>query len=115
MHLSDEQAGFRRDRSTVHQILLLRLTAEKEKRKRRHVINCFMDFQKAFDLIQHHVIWATFRRSEGVGTRLVEILQNISEKAKSAVRVGGELKDWLRTMVGYTTRRSDIANNFHRS
>lgn len=32
-YLSEEQAGFRKDRSTVHQILLLRLLAEKAKRQ----------------------------------------------------------------------------------
>jgi len=51
MHLSEEQAGFRRDRSTVHQILILRLIAETAKRKGMNIINCFIDFQKAFDLI----------------------------------------------------------------
>jgi len=88
-HLSEEQAGFRRDRSTVHQILILRLIAEKAIRMGRNFINCFIDFQKVFDLIKHDFIQATFR-SYGVGTRLIEILQNISERAKSAVRVGGE-------------------------
>ena len=32
-YLSEEQSGFRKDRSTVHQILILRLIAEKAKRK----------------------------------------------------------------------------------
>ncbi len=32
-HLSEEQAGFRKDRCTTHQILILRLMAEKAKRK----------------------------------------------------------------------------------
>jgi len=82
----------------VHQILILRLIAEKAIRKGRYFINCFTDFQKAFDFIKHDVIWATFR-SYGVGTRLIEILQNISERAKSAVRVGGELEDWFRTTI----------------
>jgi len=73
-HLSEEQAGFRRNISTVHQILILRLIAEKTIRKGRHFINCFIDIQNAFDLIKHDVIWATFR-SYGVGTRLIETLQ----------------------------------------
>jgi len=60
-HLSEGQAGFRRDRSTVHQILILRLIAKKPIRKGKYFINCFIDFKKAFDWIKHDVIWATFR------------------------------------------------------
>jgi hypothetical protein len=103
-HLSEEQAGFRKDRSTTHQILILRLIAEKAKRKGRHILNCFIDFRKAFDSIKHDVTWATFR-SYGVGERLTEILKNISEISQSAVRVGGELGDWFTTTVG--TRQGD--------
>ena len=36
-HLSEEQAGFRKDRSTVHQILTLRLIAEKAKRREKDI------------------------------------------------------------------------------
>ena len=43
-HLSEEQAGFRKDRSTVHQILTLRLIAEKVKRHGKKIFNCFIDF-----------------------------------------------------------------------
>ena len=32
-HMADKQAGFRKDRSTTQQILMLRLLAEKAKRK----------------------------------------------------------------------------------
>ena len=103
-HLSQEQAGFRKDRSTIHQILILRLIAEKAKRKGRHILNCFIDFRKAFDSIKHDVTWATLR-SYGVGARLIKILQNICEISQSAVRVGGELGDWFRTTVG--TRQGD--------
>ena len=103
-HLSEEQAGFRKDRSTTHQILILRLIAEKAKRKGRRIFNCFIDFQKAFDSIKHDVTWATFR-SYGIGRRLICILQNICEISQSAVRVGKELGEWFRTTVG--TRQGD--------
>jgi len=56
-HLSEEQAGFRKDRSMVQQILILRLMAEKAWRKDKCIYNCFIDFQKAFDTIKHDRIW----------------------------------------------------------
>ena len=60
-YLSEEQAGFRKDRSTIHQILMLRLLAEKAKRQGKKIYNCFIDFQKAFDTIKHKIIWATLK------------------------------------------------------
>ena len=84
--MSDKQAGFRKDRSTVQQILMLRLIAEKAKRKHKCVYNCFVDFQKAFDSIRHDVTWATLK-SYGVGNRLVGILWNIGERSDSTVKV----------------------------
>jgi len=51
-YLADEQAGFRKDRNTVQQILMLRQIAENAKRKNKKIYNCFIDFQKAFDSIK---------------------------------------------------------------
>src|SRR6218665_2806386 len=98
-YMSDEQAGFRKDRSNVQQILMLRLIAEKAKRKHKRVYNCFVDFQKAFDSIRHDVTWATLK-SYGVGNRLVGILRNIGERSKSTVRVGREIGEWFLTTIG---------------
>ncbi|CAF1081345.1 unnamed protein product [Adineta ricciae] len=103
-YLSEEQAGFRKDRSTVHQILTLRLIAEKAKRQGKKVYNCFIDFQKAFDTIKHNIIWATLK-SYGVEPRMVTLLSQIYEKAQSAVRIGTEYGDWFHTNVG--TRQGD--------
>jgi len=66
-HLADEQAGFWKDRSTIQQILALRLIAEKAKRKDRTIYNCFVDFQKAFDSISHKATLAILQ-SYSVGT-----------------------------------------------
>src|SRR5271163_1874304 len=80
--MADEQAGFRKDRNTMQQILVLRLIAEKAKRKKRQVYNCFVDFQKAFDSIRQNVTWLTLE-SYGVGKRLVQILKDIGERSRS--------------------------------
>jgi len=89
-HLADEQAGFRKDRSTIQHILALRLIAEKAKRKGRTICNCFVDFQKAFDSISHEATWAILQ-SYGEGTWLIDLLKNTNENVQVAVRVNSEL------------------------
>ena len=59
--LAKEQAGFRKDRSTVHQISTLRLTAEKAKTHGKKIYNYFIDLQKVFYTIKRKVIWAALR------------------------------------------------------
>ncbi len=103
-YLSDEQGGFRRDRNTIQQILMLRLMAEKARRKGKLVYNCFVDFEKAFDSINKEVTWAVLR-SYGVGRRLVEILKDIGERTEMAVRIGHELGSWFRMETG--TKQGD--------
>lgn len=103
-YLADEQAGFRKDRSTVQQILALRLIAEKARRKKKKIYNCFVDFQKAFDSIDQNVTWAVLG-SYGVDDRLVRLLKDINGTAMAAVRVGDEVGPWIRTSRG--TRQGD--------
>lgn len=103
-YMSEEQAGFRKDRSTIQQILILRLLAEKAKRNGKKIYNCFIDFQKAFDTIKHKIIW-TVLRSYGVNNKLVVLLENIYGKSRSAVRIGIDLGEWFPSSVG--TRQGD--------
>ena len=103
-YLSEEQAGFRKDRSTTHQILMLRLLAERAKRQGKKIYNCFIDFQKAFDTIKHKIIWAVLK-SYGVDSQIITLLKRIYEKSESAVRVGNDYGEWFKTDVG--TRQGD--------
>ena len=98
-HLSEEQAGFRKDRSTVQQILCLRLIAEKHREVNREVFNCFVDFKKAFDLVWHEGLWAVLK-SYGVSQKLITIIHNIYKDATAAVMVNGELSEWFPITVG---------------
>lgn len=103
-YIAEEQAGFRKDRSTVQQILILRLLAEKAKRSGKKIYNCFIDFQKAFDTIKHKIIWAVLK-SYGVDYKVVTLLQQIYGKSRSAVRIGTDLGEWFQPSVG--TRQGD--------
>ena len=100
VHLSEEQAGFRKDRSTVQQILTLRLIAENTLSKQdKTTHNCFIDFKKAFDSIDHKVIWAVLE-SFGIEQKLIHLLKEIYLSAKAAVRIGNDTGNWFKQEVG---------------
>jgi len=94
------------ERNSTQQILILRLLAEKVKRKGKKVYNCFIDFQKALDAVKYSITWATMK-SYGVGRRLTQMLRVIGENEQFAVRVG------LTIINRNTTRRPIITHFFH--
>ena len=102
--MADERAGFRKDRSTTQQILMLKLLAEKAKRKGMKIYNCFVDFQKAFDSLDQQSTLAILK-SYGIEEKLVKIIQLINTNAKAAVRIRGELGEWFNITKG--TRQGD--------
>ena len=83
--LSEEQGGFRKDRSTVQQILTLRLIAEKHLERGRPVYNCFIDYRKAFDSVWHEGLW-TILDSFAVPPKLTRLLKNLYDNSKLAVK-----------------------------
>jgi len=75
--MSEEQARFRKDRKTIQQMLILKLIAEKGKRKEIQVCRGFVDFQKAFDSIKQDITSMALFKSYGVGKRLIKVMKNI--------------------------------------
>jgi len=106
MYLSEEQAGFRANRSTVQQISTLHLIAEKAREYNQPVHNCFTDFKKAFDSVWHKGLLAVLK-SFGVSYKTVHLLQTLYATAQSAVLVDGSLTRWFQMTVG--NRQGDPA------
>jgi len=52
--LPDVQAGFRRGRGTRHQIVNIRRIMEKANEFQKNVYFCFIDYDKAFDCVDHN-------------------------------------------------------------
>ena len=111
-YLAEEQAGFRRDRSTTQQILMLRLIAEKAHRKATPVYNCFLDFQKAFDSIKHEIIQAAFK-SCGVGKTLTTLLLQDVKASNGSSKSWGELGSMGRSHGRESVRRFDIPDHVY--
>ena len=57
--LSEEQAGFRKGRSTTGNISNCRNLIEKHLENQKDLYHNFIDFKKAFDRVWHEGLWST--------------------------------------------------------
>ncbi len=93
--LDESQAGFRKHYSTVDNIFSLMAIAQKYTSRPRGRFYCiFIDFSKAFDSIQHNILWNALLRKSIDGKMLI-VLKSMYNNLKSCVRVGNGLSDFF--------------------
>ena len=97
--IAEEQAGFRAERSTTEQIFNLRILCEKYLQHQQNLYHVFIDFKKAFDRVWHAALWATMRKYN-IRANLVRTIEQLYNKATSAVQMNGSVGEWFRTTVG---------------
>ena len=97
--IAEEQAGFRARRSTTEQILNLRILCEKYLQHQQNLYHVLIDFKKAFDRVWLTALWATMRKYN-ICANLVRTIEQLYDKATSAVQMNGSIGEWLRTKVG---------------
>ena len=59
----------------------------------------FIDFKKAFDRVWHEALWATMRKYN-INASIIQAIENLYDKAQSAVLFNGSTGEWFRTTVG---------------
>ena len=57
--LPDVQAGFRKGRGTRDEIANIRWIIEKAREFQKNIYFCFIDYDKAFDCVDHNKLWKT--------------------------------------------------------
>ena len=97
--IAEEQAGFRAGRSTTEQIFNLRILCEKYLQQQQNLYHVFIDFKKTFDRVWHAALWATMRKYN-ISANLVRTIEQLYDKATSAVQMNGSIGEWFRTTVG---------------
>ena len=96
--IAEEQAGFRAGRSTTEQIFNPRIFGEKYLQHQQNLYHVFIDFKKAFDRV-----WATMRKYN-INASIIRAIENLYDKAQSAVLFNGITGEWFRTTVGVRQR-----------
>ena len=97
--IAEEQAGFRAGRSTTEQIFHLRILGEKYLQHQQNLYHVFIDFKKAFDWVWHGALWATMRKYN-INASIKQNIENLYDKAQSAVLFNCSAGEWFRTTVG---------------
>ena len=95
---AEEQAGFRAGRSITEQIFNLRILCEKYPQHQQNLYHIFIDFKKAFDRVWHETVWATMRKYN-INASIIRAIQNLYDKAQSAVLFSSSTGQWFRTTV----------------
>ena len=98
--IAKEQAGFKAGRSTTEQIFNLRILCEKYLQHQQNLYHVFIDLKKkTFDRVWHAALWATMRKYN-ISANLVCTIEQLYDKATSAVQMNGSIGEWFRTTVG---------------
>ena len=83
--LPANQAGFRKGRGTRDHIANLRWIMERQREYGQEVHLCFIDYSKAFDCINHSLMWKTLKEM-GIPTHLIMLLKSLYENQEAVVR-----------------------------
>ena len=94
-----EQAGFRPGFSTMDHIFALHSIIEYYKSKKSRVYVAFIDYTKAFDLIDRSSLWLKLIQT-GIKGKIINVIKNMYENAKSCVKQDGKISEFFSCNVG---------------
>ena len=98
--LSEAQAGFRDGYSTIDHIFSLHMLIKLyTSRKGKKLYCAFVDFKKAFDLVDRSKLWRKMIEG-GMSGRVLLIIQNVYKRAKLSVRLNGTLSQSFTSNIG---------------
>ena len=85
---SPTQAGYRPDRSTIHQAFVLQHVIDKDKCLKSPLYLCFVDLKSAYDRVQRPLLWGLLLRL-GVQGAMLGAVQSLYDNCLLSMRVNG--------------------------
>ena len=94
-----EQAGFRPGFSTLDHIFTLHAIIDFYKNKKERAYCAFIDYSKAFDLVDRSALWQKVL-NHGINGRVLQVIYNMYPNAQSCVKSVGKLSDFFTCDAG---------------
>ena len=92
--LGDEQAGFRKGHSTLDHIFVLHSVIDWYLSKKKRVYCAFIDYKKAFDMVDRTLLWSKLVAHD-INGRVLKVIHAIYNNAKSCIVNNGEKSDFF--------------------
>ena len=97
--ISDEQAGFRKGKSTVEQIFNCRILMERHIESQKDLYHNCIDFKKAFDSVWHDGLWSSLQKY-GINSNIISMIKALYCNSTSAVLINNIQGNTFKTTVG---------------
>ena len=98
--LLEEQCGFRPHRSTTDMMFAVRRLQELGRKARVPLFLCFIDLQKAYDSVDHTILWQVLARF-GVPPQMIDVIRQFHDGMKACVRNDdGRCTEWFEVAQG---------------
>ena len=95
--LPNVQAGFRKGKGTRDQIANICWITEKSREFQKNI--CFIDYAKAFDCVDHNILWKILKEM-GIPDHLTCLLKNLYAGQEAIVRTEHGKMDWFQIEKG---------------
>ena len=92
--LPDVQVGFRKGRGTINQIANICWITEKARGIQKNIYFCFIDYDKAFDCVDHNKLWEILQ-GMGISDHLTCFLRNLYARQETTKRTRHGTTDWF--------------------
>ena len=97
--LKTNQAGFRKNNSTVDQLFVIQTLVDIFLKQNRRLYVAWIDYAKAFDMVWRSALWFKLTKS-GISSKLVNIIKQLYENVKSKVFAHGKFSATFPSFAG---------------
>ena len=97
--MTDAQFGFRPGYSTVDAVFALHSIVSDFLSRKKKLYCCFVDYQKAFDSIDHLKLWRRLVK-HGIRGKLLNVIKSMYSQIKSCIKFRGQYSDFYHCYKG---------------